>query len=141
MDKLTYALAEKYGPTLTPPADDIQNIHVRHDPATGKLDITFPVSMSADEALGLLGDTIYYIYASALKEKASFPVSAFGKVCIQVEDGNLSMAFGLGKTPTTLSADPVKAKGLLVAAWLALCERTAKGEFDPRAALVEGFRL
>lgn len=117
------------------------DINAQYDPVSGELSTTFPDTMDGDTAMGLLAHMLYSVYVRTLKHDASFPVSAYGKVCIQLDDGKLSIAFGLGETPTTLTADPIRAKGLIVAAWLALCESTASGDFDPRAALVEGLQL
>lgn len=118
-----------------------ERLTAEYDVITGDLSATFPESMTGDTAMGLLAHLMYSVYVRTLKDDASFPVSAYGKVCIQLENGKLSMAFGLGDTPATLTADPVRAKGLLIAAYLALCENTATGEFDAGAALVEGLRL
>lgn len=118
-----------------------EKLSVEYDPLTGNLVMNFPLEMSGDIAMGLLAHTLYAVYVRTLKETAQFPVSAFGKICIQVEDGKLSIAFGFGDSAVTMTADPVKAKGVLMAAWLALSEKTATGEYDPAAALVEGLKL
>lgn len=119
----------------------MQALSGEYDTETGQLNVTLPEDMAGDMALGLLAHMLYSVYVRVLRDDVSFPVSAYGKVCIQLEDGSLSIAFGMGDTPSTLTADPVRAKGLLIAAWLKLSENTASGDFDPRIAMVEGLRL
>lgn len=110
-----------------------QTITVQHNPLTGEEKIIYS-RLDAPQALGLLADAFYRIWKSDVRS-ANRPPFASGqsKVCVQVDGETLSMAFGTETNGKTI-ADPVVAKGLLLAAWVGLCEQTSNGEFDPREA-------
>lgn len=110
-----------------------QTITVRHNPLTGEEKISYS-RLDAFQALGLLADAFYRIWKNDVKS-AQRPPFARGqsKACIQVDGDKLSIAFGTEVGGQTI-ADPVVAKGILLAAWVGLCEQTSNGEFDPREA-------
>lgn len=110
-----------------------QVVTVRHNPMTGEEKISYS-RLDAFQALGLLADAFYSIWKNDIKY-ASRPPFASGKskVCIQVDGDTLSMAFGTESEGKTI-VDPVVAKGILLADWVGLCEKTDEGRFDPLEA-------
>lgn len=110
-----------------------QTITIRHNPITGEIKINYS-RLDALQALGLVADAAYAIWKNDVKsgQRPAF-ASGSSKVCVQVDGESLSMAFGTETNGKTI-ADPVVAKGILLAAWLGLCEKTSKGEFDPLEA-------
>lgn len=109
-----------------------QAIVVQHDPATGKLDVTFDQTMPLSVLLGLLVDAVYTVFQNGfIDQPTPFPEGS-AKVCLQLEGQKLSMAFGRDG----LTADPVLAQAMLVTAMFELCRKTNGGEFDPAEALL-----
>lgn len=110
-----------------------QVITVRHNPITGDFKINYS-RLDAFQALGLLADAFYWIWTRHIKaaKRPSFN-SGNSKVCIQVVGNTMSMAFGTESGDQTIS-DPVVAKGMALAAWVGLCEKTSEGKFDPAEA-------
>lgn len=121
-------------PEETPPEPARRYIHIENGQATLE-------GVGGLDALAVLADTIYSEYLWAFKAPDHPPIAGYGKVCLELENGELTLRFGTGNTPELLSANPTIAKGMLLQAWLYLCERTHRGEFDPRAALLEGLQL
>lgn len=119
---------------LTTVAQDTeQTVTVRHNPFTGEEKIIYS-RLDAFQALGLLADAFYRIWKDNIKPASRPPfASGTSKVCIQVDENTLSISFGTVTGDKTIS-DPVVAKGILLAAWVGLCEKTSNGEFDPREA-------
>lgn len=111
-----------------------QTIIITHDPV--KRDVNFDYKrLDAFQALGLLADVFCAIYRRHVKA-ASRPQfnSGKSKVCIQVDGDVMSMAFATETNGQTIT-DPVVAKGILLAAWVGLCEKTDNGEFNPLEAM------
>lgn len=107
-----------------------QIITIRHNPLTGEMKINY-TRLDALQALGMVADAAYAIWKNDVKSSQRPPFSSGkSKVCVQVDGETLSMAFGTETLDKTI-ADPVVAKGILLAAWLGLCEKTSTGEFDP----------
>lgn len=117
-----------------------QAIHITHNPLTGKLDAKFD-NLSGLAALQVLADTIYAEYKYSFWAEDHPPIVGYGKVCLELTEGELTLRFGTGDTPQMVGANPLIAKAMLIQAWLRLCELTSQGEFDPRQALIEGLQL
>jgi hypothetical protein len=115
-----------------------QTIEVDHDPLTGKIDVRY-TRLDAVQALGLLADSLYAVWKDGFQGDIRPPLnSGHSKVCVELDGDRLLMAFGtsVDKTPV---ADPVVAKGLLLAALFGLCAE--EGEFDSWKALFSQIEL
>lgn len=110
-----------------------QVISVRHNPVTGELKINYS-RLDAFQALFLLGEAFYFIWKNHIKS-ATRPRfnSGKSKVCTQVDGDTMSMAFATESDGKAVP-DVGTAKGILLAAWLGLCDKTSEGKFDPREA-------
>lgn len=107
-----------------------QTIVVTHNPVTRDINFDY-TRLDAFQALGLLADVFCAICRDHVKSaRRPHFNSGKSKVCIQVDGDTMSIAFATESAGKTL-ADPVVAKGMLLAAWVGLCEKTNEGGFDP----------
>jgi len=121
-------------------ADVTQAIHITHNPVTGRFDARLE-NLGGLDALSILGEVLYAEYVYSFKVPEHKPIAGYGKVCIELVDGQLSLRFGTGDTPQMVEANPMRAKAMLLQAWLYLCEQTSGGTFDARQALIEGLHI
>lgn len=121
------------------PEDFRQTITIIHDAATGHFDARAE-RMDAVQALGLLADVMAAFWRDGFRQPLRPRLnSGHAKVCIDLDGDTLSMAFGLQDPQRQHSlpvADPLVAKGMLVAALFGLCEETSGEGFNPAEALL-----
>lgn len=105
--------------------------------------ITADVSEGIDgfTSLAALAEIIYKEWEYYFQAPDHPPLAGYGKVCLELEAGDLTLRFVSGPTLDSMKADPAQAKAMLVQAWLYLCQKTTRGTFDPKAALLDGLRL
>lgn len=103
--------------TLTHYLDGKLNVKYDCDPLDG-------MAMVAGAAYAILVEEIKPI------DKPVLP-GVNSKVCIQLDNGKISMAFGTETPDGQTTANPDVAKALMLTALVGLCEKTATGKFDP----------
>lgn len=121
------------------PQDFRQTITITHDAASGRFEARRD-GLDANQALGLLADVMAATWRDGFQEPLRPPLnSGHAKVCIDLDGDKLSMAFGLqdSQRPDAIPvADPLVAKGMLLAALFGLCAETSGENFNPVDALL-----
>jgi hypothetical protein len=97
--------------------------------SNGKLNVKYDCDPLA--GMTMMAGAAYAILVEEIKpiDKPVLP-GVNSKVCIQLEDGKVTMAFGTEADGQT-TADPNVAKALMLTALMGLCEKTATGKFNP----------
>lgn len=119
--------------------DGLIQISITDEPKPRTASIThhpngeFNITYTGDPLLGMqmMADAAYVILCNDIKptDKPVLP-GVNSKVCIQLTDGKVTMAFGTEADGQT-TADSNVAKGLMLAAIMGLCEKTSTGKFNP----------
>ena len=124
------------------PEQITQEIVIRHNPLTGKADISY-TRLDGIQSTGLLAMAMAQVWRDTFhSELAPRLNSGNAKVCIQLEGERLSVSFGMGgEDGKQLIADPVVACGMMASALFAVTMRTAGPDFDPLAALLQGLEF
>jgi hypothetical protein len=124
------------------PEQITQEIVIRHNPITGKANISY-TRLDGIQAVGLSAMAMAQVWRDTFhSELAPRLNSGNAKVCIQLEGERLSVSFGMGGDDgKQVTADPVVACGMMASALFAVTMRVAGPDFDPMAALLQGLEF